>query len=87
MGGPELDRHMASLQPCIGVQHWPNGISKLKQLTGKEHCNLEKILVIVIAGAVPYNVLRAIRMMLNFIFQAQSVLLYEEQLHALGEAL
>lgn len=87
VGGKELDRRMASLQPLVGCCHWANGVSKLKQLTGKEHRDLEKILVLCIAGAVTPNVLISIRAMDEFIFQAQGILIYEEQNHALCKAL
>jgi hypothetical protein len=87
MGGEELDRRMAALQPRIGVRHWKHGISKLKQCTGREHRDFQKIVVAVIAGAVPDNVLCTIRALVEFIFQAQSLLLYDEHLHALDEAL
>lgn len=87
MGGEELDRRMASLQPRVGARHWRNGISKLKQVTGREHRDLQKVLVAVIAGAVPPKVLCAIRALLEFVVQAQSLLLYDEHLHALKEAL
>lgn len=87
MGGEELDCHMAALQPCIGVWHWKYGISKLKQCTGCEHWDFQIIVVAVIAGAVPDNVLCTIHALIEFIFQAQSLLLYDEHLHALGKAL
>jgi len=87
MGGNELDRRMSAIQPRVGVRHWRNGISKLKQITGREHRDLQKVLVVVAAGAVPASVLRAIRALIEFVFQAQSLLLYDEHLHALGEAL
>jgi hypothetical protein len=41
----------------------------------------------VIAGAVPDCVLCAVHTLIEFIFQAQGLLLYDEHLHALGEAL
>lgn len=82
MGGPELDRRMAALQPCVGSRHWPHGVSTLKQLTGREHRDLEKILVAVVAGAVPTEVLRAIRALTEFIFHAQGLDIHEEQLEA-----
>ncbi|KIM83716.1 hypothetical protein PILCRDRAFT_88067 [Piloderma croceum F 1598] len=69
MGGNELYRRMAALQPRIGNRHWRNGISKLKQVTGREHRDLQKILVSVIAGAVPINVLCAVRALLNSYFK------------------
>ena len=52
MGGDELDRRVSALQPRVGVRHWKNGISKLKQCTGREHREMEKIIVTVAAGAV-----------------------------------
>ena len=87
MGGEELDRRMSALQRRVGVRHWSNGISKLKQCTGREHRDLEKIIVVVIAGAVHRDVLRAIRALIEFIFQAQAILLYDEQMHAIALAL
>jgi hypothetical protein len=45
LGGDELDWCMAAIQPWVGARHWPKGISKLKQCTGREHRDLEKILV------------------------------------------
>ncbi|KAG1840969.1 hypothetical protein C8R48DRAFT_781568 [Suillus tomentosus] len=42
MGGEELDRRLSALQPHVGVCHWANGVSILKQCTGREHRDLEK---------------------------------------------
>lgn len=87
MGGEELDRRMAAIQPRVGVRHWPRGVSKLKQCTGREHRDLEKILVVCAAGAVDDSCLRAIRAIIEFIFLAQGLLLYPEHFHAQIEAL
>jgi hypothetical protein len=87
MGGDELNQCMATLQPVVGVWHWKNGISKLKQCTGQEHRDLQKVIVAMIAGAVPDTVLCAIHTLVEFIFLAQGLLLYDEHLFALGEAL
>jgi hypothetical protein len=81
---------MAALQPRVGLHHWTKGVSKLKQCTGREHRehrDLEKILIAVAAGAVPDNVLSALRALVEFIFQAQSLLVYDKHLLALREAL
>lgn len=86
-GGAELDRRMAALQKMVGVRHWPLGISKLKQCTGREHRDLEKIIVAVIAGAVPRRVLCAVRAINEFFFNAQGLLLYDEHFHAMDENL
>lgn len=90
IGGDELDRRISALQPRVGVRHWANGISKLKQCTGREHRELERILIVAAAGAVDRDIpqtLPALRAIVDFIFQAQGLLLYEEHLHSLSEAL
>ncbi|KIM86842.1 hypothetical protein PILCRDRAFT_86461 [Piloderma croceum F 1598] len=78
---------MAALQPHVGSCHWTDGISKLKQCTGQEHRDLKKILIAVATGAVPNDVLSALRALVEFIFQAQSLLIYDKHLHALCEAI
>ena len=90
MGGDELDRHISSFQPHVGVCHWLHGVSKLKQCTGREHREIEKIIIVATAGAVDRDVpdvLPALHAIVNFIFQAQGVLLFEEHLHSIHEAL
>ena len=87
MGGEELDRRMASLQRCVGVRHWAHGVSKLKQCTGREHRDLEKIIVPLIAGAVSPQVLRSIRSIDEFFFHAQGLVLHPEHFHAINESL
>jgi hypothetical protein len=87
MTGEELDFRLSVLQPRVGVKHWKNGVSKLKQCTGREHRDLETQLVTTAAGAVPHQVLCAIRAMIDFIFQAQNLSHCNETLHALSEAL
>ena len=89
MDSNELYWCISSLQPHIGIYHWTHGISKLKQYTGHEHQELEKIIVITAAGAVNHSVpamLPTLCVILNFIFQAQGVLLFEEHLHSISEA-
>lgn len=86
MGGEELDRRMSALQIRVGVRHWANGISKLKQVTGREHRDLQKILVAVIAGAVDDQVLCSVRALGDFIFHGHGLLLYDDHLYAIHEA-
>ncbi|KAG2359015.1 hypothetical protein BDR07DRAFT_1452500 [Suillus spraguei] len=77
MGGAELD--------C--VCHWANGVSTLKQLSGRDHRDLGKLLPAVIVSAVPNDVACALCAITEFIFQAQNLFLYDETLHLLAEAL
>ena len=90
MGGDELEQHISSFQSHVGVCHWLHGASKLKQCTGQEHWEIEKIIIIAGAGAVDCDVpdvLPALCAIVDFIFQAQGVLLFEEHLHSIHEAL
>ncbi|KAI6002200.1 hypothetical protein F5J12DRAFT_723281 [Pisolithus orientalis] len=87
IGGTELNHCLALLQPRIGTHNWPNGISILKWCTGREHCDLEKVLPIFTTGALPDNVLCTIQAIAEFIFLVQNVYHFNEILHLLTEAL
>ena len=87
IGGGELDRRLAALQLRIGTRHWSNSVSTLKQCTGREHRDLEKLLLAVVAGALPNDVLCTLHAITEFIFLAQSLFHYNETIHALKEAL
>ena len=69
--GQELNFHLSVLQLRIGTRHWPNGVSTLKQCTGREHRALKKLLPAVSAGAIPDDTLCALRAITEFIFLAQ----------------
>jgi hypothetical protein len=87
MTGPELDARLKCLQPRVGVRHWAQGVSKLKQVTGREYRELEKVFIAAINGGVPPLVMRSLRALLDFIFQSQNLIFYGETFHALQEAL
>ncbi|KAI6105052.1 hypothetical protein EDD16DRAFT_1695759 [Pisolithus croceorrhizus] len=87
IGGEELDHCLAALQLRVGTRHWPNGVSTLKQCTGREHRDLEKLLPAVAAGALPDDVLCTLRAITEFIFLAQGLFHYDETIHSLNEAL
>ena len=59
----------------------------MKQVTGREHRELEKVFIAVIAGGVSDNTLRAMHALLEFIFHAQDLFLYDETVYALHESL
>ncbi|EGO03900.1 hypothetical protein SERLA73DRAFT_33519, partial [Serpula lacrymans var. lacrymans S7.3] len=87
IGGPELDLRLSALQPRVGVHHWSQGISQIKQCTGREHCELKKVLIAVSAGAVSNDALCALRAITDFIFLAQSLLHTGKIMHTMNEAL
>ena len=71
LGEKEIDFRFSLLQPCGGFRHFSAGISKLKQVTGREHRNLQQYILGVIAGAAPDEFILAIRALLNLRYFAQ----------------
>jgi len=73
VGHAEYDRRLSALQPLIGVCHFPDGISHLKQITGKEDRDLQRTVVAISAGApkMTGNCLRATRAILDLIYILQ----------------
>jgi hypothetical protein len=53
VGADELDFRFSTLQPIIGYKHFKDGVSKLKQVTGRTHRGIERYIVGVIAGKAP----------------------------------
>ena len=87
MKDDKFDQRLKVLQPCIGIWHWTHGVSKLKQVTGREHRELEKIFTAVIVGGVSNDTLQAMHALLKFIFHAQDLFLFDETIHALCKSL
>jgi hypothetical protein len=55
----------------IGFRKFDQGISKLKQVTGREHRDIQRYIVVVTANAVPKDFLRAIHALMDFRYLAQ----------------
>ncbi|KIK12448.1 hypothetical protein PISMIDRAFT_18743 [Pisolithus microcarpus 441] len=53
-GAAEVDFRFSLLQTTIGYRKFADGISKLKQVTGCDHCAVQCYIVGVIAGSVPH---------------------------------
>jgi hypothetical protein len=87
VGALELDNRFKSLHPRVGFRHFGNGVAHVKQMTGREHRDIQRSIVAVIAGAVPPRFLRAIRALIDFIYQVQSPLLTESAISGFVESL
>ena len=68
----EIDFRFSILHPHTGYRQFPEGISKLKQVTGREHRDIQRYIIAVIADAVPPNFLIAIRALADFRYLAQA---------------
>jgi hypothetical protein len=87
VGKPEFDFRFAILHSQTGFRHFKEGISKLKQVTGREHRDVQRYIVSVIADAVPRKFLVAIRALLDFRYLAQSHVITEETCSSIDHSL
>jgi hypothetical protein len=78
LGAPEIDFRFSVLRNHTGYRHFNEGISRLKQVTGREQRDIQRYIIVVIAGAVPPRFLIAIRALLDFRYLAQSPMITEE---------
>ena len=60
------------LQPCVGFRHFKAGISSLKQVTGRDHRNVQRYIVPLIMDAVSKEFVLCIRALADFRYLAQS---------------
>ncbi|KAH8987547.1 hypothetical protein EDB86DRAFT_3065710 [Lactarius hatsudake] len=87
IGALEFDSRFKSLHPRVGFHHFGNGVMHVKQMTGREHRDIQRSIVAVIAGTVPPHFLCAIRALVDFIYQVQSPLLTESAIVKFVDAL
>ncbi|KAF7981980.1 hypothetical protein HWV62_30801 [Athelia sp. TMB] len=72
VGGDEIDFRFSLIPRRIGFRYFKEGISKLKQVTGREHRDVERYMVSVIADATPKSFTTTIRAMMDFRYLAQA---------------
>jgi hypothetical protein len=73
-GSTEIDFRFSILHPHTGYRHFKEGVSKMKQVTGRQHRDIQRYIVAVIAGVAPPAFIIAIRALQNFQYLAQVVL-------------
>ena len=74
----EIDYRFSLLHPHTGYRRFSDGISTLKQVTGRDHREIQRYLIAVIAGAVPPRFLIAIRALMDFRYLAQALVIDED---------
>lgn len=87
VGADEFDFRFATIQPVTGFKYFKDGVSKLKQVTGRAHRDVERYIVCVIAGKAPPPVVIAIRALMDFRYLAQSRTLDDNQLSQITASL
>ena len=71
IGEDELDARFKVITGYSGLRHFKKGISFVSQWTGREHKEMQRIFVGVLAGAVSDNVLTVVRAVIDFIYFSQ----------------
>ncbi|KAI5981814.1 hypothetical protein EDD15DRAFT_2379006 [Pisolithus albus] len=71
LGPAEIDYHFSLIQTPVGYRSFGEGVSKLKQVTGRDHRAMQRYIIGVIAGAVPPKFLLSINALLSFRYLAQ----------------
>ncbi|KAG2337000.1 hypothetical protein BDR05DRAFT_952932 [Suillus weaverae] len=66
VGTEELDFCFSILQPLMTFQHFKDGISNLKQVTGRAQRDLQHYIVALIADAAPPGVVMAVQALMDF---------------------
>ena len=70
VGPEELDYQFSLIQTPVGYCSFAEGISKLKQVTGRDHRAVQRYIIGAIAGAVPTKFLAAVVALLDFHYLA-----------------
>ncbi|KAI5994395.1 hypothetical protein EDD15DRAFT_2165927 [Pisolithus albus] len=87
VGDDEIDFRFNLLQTPVGYRSFADGISKLKQVTGRDHRSIQRYILCVVAGAAPPRFIAAIRALLDFRYLAQMPVFDEQALAKLNAAL
>ncbi|KAG2737513.1 hypothetical protein P692DRAFT_20761563, partial [Suillus brevipes Sb2] len=86
VGESEIDFRFSVLQPITGYQHFHGGISKLKQVTGRCHRDVQRYIIAVCADAAP-GVLTAVRALMQFRYRVQSPRIDDDDIRRISGAL
>jgi hypothetical protein len=82
-----VDDRFKSMPTHSALRHFLNGVTNLSQMTGKEHREMEKVFIGIMAGLVPEDVMPVIRAAIDFIYYAQLPSHTETTVKALEDAL
>ncbi|KAJ6490951.1 hypothetical protein C8R45DRAFT_1053149 [Mycena sanguinolenta] len=89
VGAEEIDFRFSVLRPHTGMRHFKEGISKAKQTTGREHRDIQRYIVPVIAGAagVSKKFLTTVASLNDFFYHGQAPAINEAVLGVMAECL
>ncbi|KAH9018300.1 hypothetical protein EDB84DRAFT_1589970 [Lactarius hengduanensis] len=85
--GAKIDYRFSILHPHTGFRQFCKGVSKLKQVTGRKHRDIQHYLVAVITDAVPNDFLIAVCSLMDFRYLAQAPEISEQDCVSIDNAL
>jgi len=86
-GDQELDLRFSLLQRRSGYCHFSSGISSLKQVTGREQCDIQRYILALIPDNVDARFILCVRALLNLRYLSQLHQVTKHDLHAISAAL
>ncbi|KAI5983211.1 hypothetical protein EDD15DRAFT_2202285 [Pisolithus albus] len=72
LGAQELDFRYSVLHPIVGMRHFKDGITTLKQVTGRAQRDMQRYMIAVIGGAASQDVVIAVHALMDFRYLAQA---------------
>ncbi|KAF8126369.1 hypothetical protein EV363DRAFT_1453089 [Boletus edulis] len=87
LGADELDARYKSQHKRVGTRHFSHGVSHVKQMTGREHRDMQRTIVATIAGPVPSDFVCAVRAAVDFIYKAQAPSFTDSSIASMVESL
>ncbi|KAJ7607819.1 hypothetical protein DFH06DRAFT_1018419 [Mycena polygramma] len=89
LGEREIDFRFQVLRGHVNMRHFDHGISKTKQVTGREHRDMMRYLLLVIVGAkgVSADFVTAIRNLIDFFYDGQALLIDDDILDKMSKCL
>lgn len=87
VGASELDFWFSVLQPVAGLQHFKGGISKLKQVTGQVHRDIQRFIIRVIADVPSPDFIIVLQSLMDFHYCTQAYVMDEDDLDKLEQLL
>ncbi|KAF8432113.1 hypothetical protein L210DRAFT_3614365 [Boletus edulis BED1] len=87
VGAHTLDTHFKLLHRHIAVHHFSSGVSHTSQMTGQDHCDVERTIVPLLVGFAPDQFISPICAMVEFIYQVQDPVHTDSSIASMIQAL
>ncbi|KAI5996688.1 hypothetical protein EDD15DRAFT_2387099 [Pisolithus albus] len=87
LGSAKIDFRFSVLQPVTGFRHFKEGISTLKQVTGRTLRDIQRFIIGVIAGCAPREVVTVVWALMDFRYHIQAYRITDGDIESIGSVL